>query len=212
MLFKNQNKNNNVNELIMMMYSSKPEFITCYLDDKLTEYNTKLINNYVEFNFDDKHFYDENVDIKYVDGCFCYLDEIENCECENDVHYYEDLFMRDKIPMFPKNTFFQKYYEDIFPKKIYFNKIFYYLPNNCKRIIIKYADETITGTYDVSRTIVYYFMNNSILLIEDTVDAWFGNIFNNYHTPESEKMSDYLKILNDTDVSSDNITIVKYKI
>lgn len=195
-----------------MMYSSKPEFITCYLDDKLTEYNTKLINNYVEFNFDDKHFYEENVDIKYVDGCFCYLDEIENCECGDDIHYYEDLFMRDKIPMFPKNTFFQKYYEDIFPKKIYFNKIFYYLPNNCKRIIIRYTDETITDTHDVSRTIVYCFMNNSILLVEDTVDAWFGNIFNNYHTPESEKISDYLKILNDTDISSDNITIVKYKI
>ena len=191
------------------MYSSAPEFISCYLDNKLNEYNTKLMNDYVEFNFDDKHFYKENVDIKYVDGCFCYLDDIEDCGCEDEVYYYYDDFMLNKIPMFPKNEYFQRYYENIFPKRIFDTKIFYYLPNGCKRISIKYIDETITETYDISRTITYYFINNSIALIQDQLEGWFGCIYKHYHTPESEKINNYMEILNNHDVRNDDITIIK---
>jgi hypothetical protein len=189
------------------MYSSAHEFISYYLDNKLNKYNTKLMNDYVEYNFSDKHFYEENVDIKYVDGCFCYLDDIENCECEDKVYYYYDDFMLNKIPMFPKNTYFQKYYENIFPKRIFDTKIFYYLPNDCKKISIRYIDET---TNDISRTITYYFINNSIALIRDQLDGWFGNIYNHYHTLESEKINDYMEILNNYNIHSDNINIIKY--
>jgi len=192
------------------MYSSMPEFMMCYLDDKLSEYNKKITDEYMEYNHNDKYFYDENIDIKYVDGCFCYLDEIENCQCEDDVHYYDDKFMTNKIPMFPKNEYFQKYYEDTFPKKIFLNKIFYYLPNNCKTIAIRYVDENIIDTYDISRTIKYYFINNSIALIEDRMDGWFGTIFKHYHTNESEKINNYMEILNNYNVHSDDVRIIKY--
>ena len=119
---------------------------------------------------------------------------------------YDD-FMLNKIPMFPKNTYFQKYYENIFPKRIFDTKIFYYLPNDCKKISIRYIDET---TNDISRTITYYFINNSIALIRDQLDGWFGNIYNHYHTLESEKINDYMEILNNYNIHSDNINIIKY--
>lgn len=191
------------------MYSSALEFISCYLDDKLNEYNKKLTNDYVEFNFYDKHFYEENVDIKYVDGCFCYLDDIENCECEDEVYYYYDDFMLNKIPMFPKNKYFQEYYENIFPKRIFDTKVFYYLPNGCKSVTIKYIDKTI-DTVDISRKIIYYFINDTIALIEDCLEGWFGNIYKHYHTSESEKINSYMEILNNSNIHSDDVKIVNY--
>jgi hypothetical protein len=191
------------------MYSSMPEFMMCYLDDKLSEYNKKLTDEYIKYNHNDKYFYDENIDIKYIDGCFCYLDEIENCQCEDNVHYYDDDFMMNKIPMFPKNIFFQKYYEDIFPKKIFLNKIFYYLPKGCKRVSIRFIDETITNKYNISRTIIFYFINNSIALIQDELEGWFGIIFKHYHTPYSDKINDYMIILNNYDIHADNVKIIK---
>ncbi len=186
-----------------------PEFMLCYLDNKLSEYNKKLTDEYMKYNHDDKYFYNENINIKYIDGCFCYLDEIENCQCEDDVHYHDDDFMKNKIPMLPKNIFFQKYYEDLFPKRIFLNKIFYYLPKGCKRISIKYIDENITNVFDISRIIIYYFIDNSISLIEDKIEGWFGTIFKHYHTPDSDKINDYMTILNNYDIHVDNITIVK---
>lgn len=186
-----------------------PEFFMCYVDDKLSEYNKKLMDEYIRYNHYDKHFCNEGIDIKYADGCFCYLDEIENCQCEDDIHYQDDDFMKNKIPMFPKNEFFQKYYEDIFPKRSFSNKIFYYLPNGCKRILIQYIDKTITDTYDISRIIIYYFINNSIVLIEDKLEGWFGKIFKHFHISSSEKINDYMEILNNNYIHSDNITIIK---
>lgn len=185
-----------------------PEFMLCYLDDKLNEYNKKLTDEYMKYNHDNKYFYDENIDIKYVDGCFCYLDEIENCQCEDNVHYYDDYFMRDKIPMFPKNDFFQKYYEDIFPKKIFLNKIFYYLPKGCKRVSIKFNENT-SNIYDISRTITYYFIDNSITLIQDQLFGLFGSIFKHYHTPNSDKMNNYMITLNNYDIHADNVKIIE---
>lgn len=192
------------------MYSSKYEFIDCYLCDKLNKYNTKLIDDYAELNLYDKHFYEETIDIKYVDGCFCYLDGIYDCECENDVHYYYDDFMKNKISMFPKNNFFQECYENIFLKRFFDNKIFYYLPNGCKRISIRYIDKTIINTYDISRTIIYYFINNSIALIQDQIDGWFGNVFIHYHTHDSVKIKDYLKMLNEYNVHINDVSIINY--
>lgn len=191
------------------MYSSKYEFIDCYIDDKLNEYNMKLMDEYLKYNLDDKHFYNEGIDIKYADGCFCYLDEIENCQCEDDIHHYDDKFMKNKIPMFPKNIFFQKYYEDIFPKKIFLNKIFYYLPKGCKRVSIRFIDKTITDTYDISRIITFYFIDNSIALIQDQLEGWFGIIFEHYHISDSNKINDYMIILNNYDIHADNVTIIK---
>jgi hypothetical protein len=192
------------------MYSSKEEFIECYIDNKLNEYNTKLTDDYIKHNFYDVNFSDECIDVKYSDGCFCYLDEIDDCECGDDIHYYDDEFMRNKIPMFPKNIFFQKYYENIFPKRFFLNKIFYYLPYDCKRIRITYIDKNIIDTYDISRTITYYFINNSIALINDQMDGWFGKIFNHYHTPTSENINNYIEILNTHNINSNDVTIIKY--
>jgi hypothetical protein len=192
------------------MYSSMPEFMICYLDNKLTEYNKKITDEYIKYNYNDKHFGNETLDIKYINGCFCYLDEIENCQCEDNIQHYNDDFMKNKFPMFPKNSFFQKYYEDLFPKRIFLNKIFYYLPKGSKTISIKYINETTTNKYDISRTIIYYFINNKIVLIQDKIEGWFGIIFNHYHTPESEKINNYMEILNIHDIHSNNVIIIQY--
>ena len=111
--------------------------------------------------------------------------------------------------MFPKNIFFQKYYEDIFPKKIFLNKIFYYLPKGCKRVSIRFIDKTITDTYDISRIITFYFIDNSIALIQDQLEGWFGIIFEHYHISDSNKINDYMIILNNYDIHADNVTIIK---
>lgn len=68
------------------MYSSTTEFIDCYINDKINEYNTKLMSEYIDYNFECKYYYNENINIniKYVNGCF-YL--IKNCKCEDNVHY-----------------------------------------------------------------------------------------------------------------------------
>jgi hypothetical protein len=185
------------------MYSSTSEFIDFYIDDKLNNFNTKLMDEYIDNNFNCKYYDDENIDLKYAECCLC----TEDCQCTN---YWDDYFMRNKILMFPKNNYFQKYYEDTFPKRIFHDKIFYYLPNDCKTIAIKYVDENIIDTYDISRTITYYFINNSIALIQDRMDGWFGQMFKHYHTNESEKINNYMEILNNYNVHSDDVRIIKY--
>lgn len=197
------------------MYSSTIEFLDCYIDRKLNEFNTALFDQYIDCNFHCKYYHDDSIDIHYVSDCFCFPPTNENslewiCECEHNVNYYDDLFLRNKILMFPKNKYFQKYYENVFLERIYLNKTFYFLPNGCKRITIKYIDPTIIDSYDISRIITYYQINNSIILIEDQMSGWFGLMFKHYHSPNSEQFPHYLKVLDCSTIHINDISIIHY--
>jgi hypothetical protein len=61
-------------------------------------------------------------------------------------------------------------------KRIFKNKIFYYLPNGCKTIYTTYIE-----TFDVKRSITYKYINGELVLVEDNMDAWLGSIFQNYN-------------------------------
>jgi hypothetical protein len=87
---------------------------------------------------------------------------------------------------------FQTYYDKIFPKRIFKNKTFYYLPNGCKSIYTTYIDKSIIGTFDVKRSITYTFINDKLVLVADRMSAWFGSMFENYHTPESIHFIKYM--------------------
>lgn len=178
---------NNNNKI--QMYSSANEFIDCYIDGKLNKFNTLLFDDYIDLNFGDEGLFDyNNIDIQYKDGCDCSEydeDDYKICKCGNDVHYYDDKFMWSKIPMFPKNIELQHYYDTIFPKRIFENKVFYFLPSGCKRIWTTYIDKTIVDTFDVKRNITYTFINDKLVLVKDCMDGWFGKIVENYHTQYS---------------------------
>ena len=126
------------------------------------------------------------------DICDNMSNDIKLCDCGDDVWYFDDKFMWDKIPMSPKNMKFQKYYDEIFPKRIVKNKIFYYLPTGCKTMYTTYIDKTIVNTFDIQRSISYIFINDELVLVQDKMDGWFGSIFQNYHTPESKHFIKYM--------------------
>ena len=46
-------------------------------------------------------------------------------------------------------------------------------------------------------SISYKFINDELVLVEDNMDAWFGSIFQNYHTPESKQFIKYITKLNE---------------
>ena len=178
-------------------YKTIVEFMDTYTNGQLNEYNTLLYKDYIYFNFDSHDLFDYyNVELQYKNGCDCNQND-EPCDCGNDINYWDDDFMLNKIPMFPKNMKFQKYYEKIFPKRIFNNKIFYYLPNNCKIIYTTYKDETLTETFDIHRSITYKFIDDKLVLIQDSLSAWFGTMFENYHTPESKHFANYITKLNE---------------
>ena len=108
------------------MYSSPNEFMDCYVDGKLNEFNTSLYENYIDLNFYDEDYFNCQLLDQYKDNCDCDYEDSddETCKCTK---YYHDEFMYDKIPMFPKNMKLQAYYDKIFPKRIFKNKIYYYL-------------------------------------------------------------------------------------
>ena len=178
-------------------YETPDEFMDAHLNKKLNEFNTELFNDYIDFNFDSDDLLDyHNVDLQYKNGCNCVknseiCDDYEQCKCGNNINYWDDKFMWNKIPMFPKNMKFQKYYDKIFPMRNFNNKIFYYLPNGCKTIYTTYIDKSLTETFDIKRSIFYIFINDKLVLVEDGMDAWFGSMFNNYHTPESKHFTKY---------------------
>ena len=100
------------------------EFINTYINEQLNEYNKLLFEDYIFFNFNlDNIYNDLYVELQYMDGCMCVknneMSDKESCECGNDVYYWDDEFMWDKIPMFPTNMKLQKYYEKTFPKRIF---------------------------------------------------------------------------------------------
>lgn len=179
-------------------YRTTDEFMDAYVNGTLNEFNEKLYGDYIDFNFDSDDLFDYyNVDLQYKNGCDCYNDESQKCKCGNDISYFDDKFMWNKIPMFPKNMKFQKYYEEIFPKRIFNNKIFYYLPNGCKRIYTTYIDKSLTQTFDIKRSIWYIFINDELVLVKDEMSASFGIMFQNYHTPESKHFIKYITKLNE---------------
>ena len=183
-------------------YRTRNDFMDAYVNGTLSDFNEKLYSDYIDFNFDSDDLFDYyNVELQYKNGCTCVKDyelsDDESCKCGNDINYWDDKFMWNKIPMFPKNMKFQKYYEEIFPKRIFKNKIFYYLPNGCKTIYTTYIDKSLTETFDVKRSISYKFINGELVLVEDNMDAWFGSMFQNYHTPESKYFIKYITKLNE---------------
>ena len=179
-------------------YTTTDEFIDAYINGTLNEFNEKLVDDYVDLNFEFDDLFDYyNVDLQYKNGCDCVkddesYDDCQPCKCGNDIYYYDDKFMWNKIPMFPKNMKFQKYYDDTFQKRIFKNKIFYYLPNGSKTIYTTYRDWSLTETYDISRSITYKFINDQLVLVEDSMNAWFGSMFEYYHTPESKYFTKYM--------------------
>ena len=81
--------------------------------------------------------------------------------------------------------------------------------------IYKYIDETITDTFDIQRTISYYYINDKVVLIEDAMSGWFGKKFDNYHMPESIFLSKYIDKLNNhifNNENGDSIKIINYDI
>lgn len=174
-----------------------------YVNGTLSNFNEKLYSDYIDFNFDSDDLFDYyNVELQYKNGCTCVKDyelsdDDESWKCGNDINYWDDEFMWNKISMFPKNIKFQKYYEKIFLKRIFKNKIFYYLPNGCKIIYTTYIDKSLTETFDVKRSISYKFINSELVLVEDNMDTWFGSMFQNYHTPESKYFIKYITKLNE---------------
>ena len=184
-------------------YRTRNDFMDAYVNGTLSNFNEKLYSDYIDFNFDSDDLFDYyNIELQYKNGCTCVkdyelYDDDESCKCGNDINYWDDEFMWNKIPMFPKNMKFQKYYEEIFPKRIFKNKIFYYLPNGCKTIYTTYIDKSLTETFDVKRSISYKFINGELVLVEDNMDAWFGSMFQNYHTPESKYFIKYITKLNE---------------
>lgn len=188
-------------------YKTRNEFMDAYVNGTLNEFNKELYGDYIDFNFDSDDLFDYyNVDLQYKNGCDCVNDDVlyddvlydnKPCKCGNDINYWDDNFMWNKILMFPKNMKFQKYYEKIFPKRIFKNKIFYYLPDGCKIIYTTYIDKSLTETFDIKRTISYKFINDELVLVKDEMDAWFGLIFQNYHTPESKHFIKYITKLNE---------------
>lgn len=193
------------------MYNTTEEFTDCYISGTLNEFNEKLFSDYIDFNFycDDLCDY-FNVDIQYKNGCDCvknYDDDL-SCECSNDINYWDDKFMWNKIPMFPKNMKFQKYYDNIFPKREFKNKNFYYLPNGCKIIYTAYIDKELTDAFDIQRNITYTFINDALVLVKDSMNGWFGSMYENYHAPESKMFKTYIdkleKYTKENDFSKEN--------
>lgn len=199
------------------MYQTTDEFMDTYTNGTLSEFNNLLYEDYIELNFDSEDLFDyNNIDIQYKDGCDCLKDnkyyeyyedyedyeDCKTCNCGNDINYWNDTFMLNKIPMFPKNMKYQKYYEKIFPKRIYKNKIFYYLPYDCKYITTSYIDKTIIDTFDIMRSIVYIFIDDKLVLVEDCMSAWFGSMFNNFHTPESMHFDKYIDKLKEYELNN----------
>ena len=214
----------------MYSYIGPYEFIEYYNDNKLSEFNKKLYEDYVKYNSNDLESNDldfifkynsndlDSIDIKYKDGCNCNIKTDDNYDfkcCDDDICYYDDNFMHNKLPMFPINAKFQQYYDKIFPKRIFNTKIFYYLPNDCKYVHTSYSDKTITDTSDIQRTIEYYYIDDKVVLIEDAMGGWFGKMFENYHTQESIFLSKYIDKLNNhifKNENGDSIKIINYDI
>lgn len=178
-----------------MTYRTTDEFMDCYTNGTLSEFNEQLFGDYIDFNFHTTDLFDEpSVDLSYINGCNCIGiadDDDTECNCSNNVNYSDDEFMWSKIPMFPKNRQLQQYYDTILGRRIFKNKIFYYLPNGCKSIYTCYIDKTINDTYDIDRTITYTIINDQLVLVADRMNAWFGKMFENYHTPESPMFDKY---------------------
>ena len=83
-----------------------------------------------------------------------------------------------------------------FQKEFSKNKIYYYLPNGTKRIYTTYRDKTSLDT-NIQRAITYNFINDILVLIEDSIEEGIPSIFSNYHTITSTQHENYVKKLNE---------------
>ncbi len=193
-----------------MTYTNTNEFMDCHINNSLNEFNEKLFNDYIDCNFYDEYFEDCKIDITYKDGCYCDIyhpnndddiddsdDSDDDCKCENNICYFEDKYMHDKLPMFPKNMYIQKYFESIMNKRKYKNKIFYYLPNNYTHTFIQYIDENIKDTVDIYRNITYFCVNNVIIYITDELCGFWGVMFFHCHIPNTKYFDKYIIKYND---------------
>jgi hypothetical protein len=180
------------------------ELIDLYTSHTLDEKTTKWLDDYIDLNFYNDDLFEFDIENKYKDECDCdkrILNDDENlCICGNDTSYTSDNFMRDKIPMFPKNMIMQKYYDDIFPKRKYNGKIYYYLENS-KQIYYNYGYNNISHN-DIdtclSRNLTFILnFNNEIILIEDLIRSDDIDIVNYFHKKSSKYLNIYKQKLED---------------
>jgi hypothetical protein len=169
-----------------------------------SDFDQELFDDYRNCNIFNKCFYDYIVNEEYKEFCDC----SEDIDCEH-VHHHDDEFMYDKIPMFPKNMLFQKYYDKIFPKRLFKNKIYYYLPNDSKYISTQYTDKNNAGKFNIYRIIEYFYVNSELVLIRDEIHTFFGCIHKHYHPPDSQNFQIYIKKLENHEYSDINETIIK---
>jgi hypothetical protein len=190
--------------LYHMTYENTDEFLDCYLNNTLNEFNTQLFGDYIDCNFDEHDFNDNYVDISYHDGCYC--DNDIECNCKDDVCYYNDEFMWSKLPMFPKNMHVQCYYDKVLNKRLFNGKTFYYLPNGWKRMIKTYIDDNVKDTVDVYRDITYYFdVNDKLIMVDDQIRCWWGQMYNHQHIQSSLNFNKYVTKIKNTKFNEDEI-------
>ena len=125
----------------------------------------------------------------YKSGCDCDIDS--DCEethiCEFSTEYFEDEFLHDKLVLQPHNNKIQEYFDIIFPKRLYRNKIFYYLPRDCKYIFIQYD---LDCGY---RNINYYYINNILVFVKEII--CMDGI--RTHRQSMDNFEEYIKLLDE---------------
>lgn len=90
-------------------YRTTSEFMNAYLNGTLNEFNEKLYTDYIDFNFESDNLFNYyNIHLQYKNRCDCakynvLSDDSEPYKCCNDINYWDDEFMWNKIHMFPKN-------------------------------------------------------------------------------------------------------------
>ena len=184
------------------------DILTLYCDEKLSTFNMNLINNFFESNCNAGDFNEYDINIKYKDYCSCKKNIDEDCPCVDNIGYVDDEFMHDKIPFFPKNYFVQQYIDKIFPKRNYKTKIFYYIPKNTKIYFSQYINNE-KDAVNIYRNISYYFINNELILIKDTLYGWFGKIFEHQHTKLSKSYNGYKLLFENSVFTNENIQVIK---
>ena len=119
-------------------------------------------------------------DIQYEFGCRCQRDQNDDCTCPDNIVYYDDAFMRNKIPMYPESGSHQAYYDSVFPQRKYQTKIFYYLPNGSKSVCISNAD---ANARNLQRNTRFKMIDGHVVLIEDEIYGAFCGVVKHVYTP-----------------------------
>lgn len=71
-------------------YETRNEFMDAYSNGTLNEFNEKLYDDYIDFNFDSDDLFDYNIDLKYIKSKSYY-----NIINYNDQCIYKYRFIQD---------------------------------------------------------------------------------------------------------------------